>query len=84
MIRIKCSRCKGRGTVELNGAYFDTLTVLASHDDPISGAELAREMDVSSTAMCNRLVALERLDLIEGARYGRERRWIIKKVRRKW
>jgi hypothetical protein len=71
MVRIRCSRCHGRGTVELNGAYFDTLKRLVALE-PINGADLARNMGVGHTAMCNRLVNLRRLGLVNCKRYGRE------------
>lgn len=79
-IKVVCSRCKGVGSLVLNGCYMDTLVALASHE-PITGSGLAQEMGIAGNAMCNRLVALERLGLARGERYGRTRTWRI--VRRR-
>ena len=79
-ILITCGRCDGRGTIPLNGAYFDTLKALVSLE-PINAADLAREMKVGGTAMCNRLSALERLGLATGERYGREKRWTVRRAK---
>lgn len=75
-LAVKCSHCNGTGIVTLNGRYADTWKMLNRYTRPITGAELAREMYVAHTAMCNRLVVLEKLGLADGERYGRERRWM--------
>lgn len=70
-----CPHCKGRGIVELNGVYADTLALLRTMTEPASGAALARLARCPATAMNNRLARLEEHGYARSHRYGRERRF---------
>ena len=72
MTLVRCTHCKGKGKVELNGVYADTLALLRKHDT-VTGAELARVDGCSPNAMNNRLAALERMGLARSTRYGHKR-----------
>ncbi len=73
-----CTSCGGTGRVELTGVLAETLAVLRRQEAPINGANMAYLAGCTNMAMCNRLVALERLGLATSTRYGRERRWVAK------
>lgn len=72
---VPCSHCAGEGWVVLTGVYADTLTLLKKQRKEVSGAELARIAKVNSTAMNNRLCALEGYGFASGRRYGAVRMW---------
>ncbi len=72
-ITVCCGHCKGRGYVELDGVYLDTLALLVRHGSEVTGADLAREAGVKATAMNNRLAALECHGVATSRRYGRKR-----------
>ena len=73
-VKVQCTHCGGSGLVELTGVYAETLALLARHSDR-NGAELARLAGCQETAMNNRLVALQRMGLAYGRKYGRSRLW---------
>lgn len=68
-----CPYCKGRGTVELTGEYAVTLEFMRKVGGEIWAAELARNMGIAPTAMCNRLAALEADGFVTSRRFGRRR-----------
>ena len=70
---VRCNYCDGTGVVKLTGVWADTLALLRQHGREVAGADLARVAKCQATAMCNRLVALERLGLATSRRYGRKR-----------
>lgn len=65
---VPCGCCNGSGTRELTGAAAETYRALLKHTSGISGVDLARLMNVSGPAMCNRLAALERMGFVESKR----------------
>lgn len=74
--RIQCRGCRGRGTILLpHGPLLDAWRLLAMRREPINASGLARIAEIGATAMCERLVGLERLGLAVGPRRGRERLW---------
>ena len=77
-LTIQCSRCKGRGEVELNGEFAETLLLLRKQKEELNGASLAKLAGIHPTAMNNRLVWLERNGFATGRRYGRSRFWRAK------
>lgn len=72
---VKCCNCQGTGKVEFNGVFADTLAFLRAESEPINGADLARRHGVKVTAMCNRLVWLEKYGFAKRTRYGRTSLW---------
>lgn len=72
----ECPWCDGTGRVALGPAYERTHELLKAQREPISGADLARLAGCLTSAMCNRLVHLERLGLARGERSGRKRLWV--------
>ncbi len=71
-VRVPCTRCKGCGTVELNGVYADTLKALAKSGETWAAA-LSRVMGCEATAMNSRLEQMEMKGLVTSRRYGRRR-----------
>jgi hypothetical protein len=74
MAKIKCSRCGGRGEIELTGVYAVTLKALRKRGE-VTGTALAKEMNANPTAVLNRLAALERFGLARSRQFGRERHY---------
>lgn len=75
--RVICTHCRGSGSIELTGVYAETLDLVVRNPN-FNGAELAASAGCKTTAMNNRLVALERMGLICGKRFGRMRIWTRK------
>ena len=75
---VTCTCCGGTGKREFNGVFADTLELLKSMKEEISGAELARMDGCNNTAMCNRLVELEKHGCAVSRKYGKERLWKAK------
>lgn len=69
---------KGRGHVELTGAYAATYAALAAIGEA-TATQLGQRLKVTPTAMSNRLHALARFGLAKSERDGRIRRWRIAK-----
>ena len=76
--KITCRRCQGSGEETLNGITDDTLAILRKHPGS-TGASLAVIAGCKATAMNMRLAALERFGLATSERYGRERRFKVKR-----
>lgn len=72
MTKVKCKCCAGTGSIELTGVYADTLALLRKAGET-SGASLAKVAGCKSTAMNNRLAALEGHGLATSRPYGRLR-----------
>lgn len=72
---ITCGLCGGKGRIELTGEYHETLCMLRREREEITGAALGRKAGIAPTAMCNRLVALEKHGLAVGRWFGRKRLW---------
>ncbi len=60
----------------MTGKYADTLWLLCSHKDEVTGAQLAKEDGCKATAMNNRLASLERLGLATSRVCGRKRLYL--------
>jgi len=76
----KCGHCNGTGKIELTGVYADTLKLLKAETarragSSVNGAMLGRVAGCGGTAMCNRLMALQKLGFAKSVAYGRERLW---------
>ena len=71
----ECPTCHGAGKIPWTGIYADTLEFLRSQTEELNGAQLARLAGIKPTAMCNRLVTLQRMGFALGRRYGKECLW---------
>jgi DNA-binding transcriptional ArsR family regulator len=78
---IRCPHCSGAGRIALTGVYLVTFMALADAGET-TGAKLARGLGAKPTAVNNRLVALERHGLATSRRWGRERLFRAKTLRR--
>jgi hypothetical protein len=65
--------CGGKGYVEFDGVYADTLQLLRMEGKEMSGADLAKIDGCKPTAMNNRLAQLEIAGFVASRRYGRKR-----------
>lgn len=70
---IPCSRCGGKGWIEVTGVYADTLALLRLQEEEVTAPQLAAKDGCNATAMNNRLTALEGYGLAISRRYGRAR-----------
>lgn len=71
---VVCTHCGGTGSIELTGVYAETLA-LVIRKPGLNGAALAKIAKCKACAMCNRLVALERMGLVYAQQHGRQRLW---------
>ena len=77
---VQCSCCKGLGKVELSTTLFDTLSVITRSWQSTKGIYgiLSGTVWSGITALNNRLVELEKLNLIECQRRGKAKYWKLK------
>ncbi len=78
---VRCAQCNGTGRLPLTGEYLATYLRLACLGREATGAELGRLLGTTGSAMCNRLVALERLGLATSRRFGQKRLYRAAKER---
>lgn len=70
LILVRCTCCRGTGTVELTGEYLETFRALQAAGETW-GARLAAILGCKPTAANNRLARLKEKGLVISRRYGR-------------
>lgn len=78
---VECGQCGGSGYVRLRGGLLRTLNKLRNTKAPLTTTDLL-EKGVNREAICNRLIALEELELVEKAgKRGRLFEWVARNAK---